>query len=67
LALPESLVIGPTWLLPTSIVVLLVPTVVSHRTGRRSLNRVLGIIISSITTIALIASVLLISRAVGVL
>src|SRR5438132_1396489 len=43
LALPRSLIIGPTWLLPTLIVVLLVPTVVAHRTGRRSLNRALGL------------------------
>ena len=62
LALPRSLIVGPTWLLPTLIVVLLIPTVVSHRTGKRSLNRVLGILISSITTIALIASVILLVR-----
>lgn len=62
LALPRSLIVGPTWLLPTLIVVLLVPTVVSHRTGRRSLNRVLGIAISSITTVALIGSVVLLVR-----
>jgi hypothetical protein len=62
LALPRSLIIGPTWLLPTLIVVLLVPTVMSHRTGKRSLNRALGILISSITTIALIASVVLLVR-----
>src|SRR5439155_21784647 len=30
LALPSHLVVGPIWLLPTVIVVLLVPTVVSH-------------------------------------
>lgn len=63
LALPRSLIIGPTWLLPTVIVVLLVPTMVSHRTGRRSLNRVLGILISSVTTVALIGSVILLVRA----
>ena len=62
LALPRSLIIGPTWLLPSLILVLLIPTVMSHRTGRRSLNRVLGIAISSITTIALIASVVLLVR-----
>lgn len=62
LALPRSLIIGPTWLLPTVIVVLLVPTVVTHRTGRRSLNRALGVLISAITTIALIASVILLVR-----
>lgn len=62
LALPRSLIIGPIWLLPTLIVVLLVPTVVSHRTGRRSLNRFLGLVINGITTIALIGSVMLLVR-----
>ena len=42
---------------------LLVPTVVSHRTGRRSLNRALGVLISSIITVALIGSVVLLVRA----
>jgi hypothetical protein len=63
LALPRSLIVGPIWLLPTLIVVLLVPTIVSHRTGRRSLNRVLGILINGITTFALIGSVILLVRA----
>jgi hypothetical protein len=58
LALPRNLIVGPIWLLPTLIVVLLVPTVVSHRVGRHSLNRVLGIIINGITTLALIGSCL---------
>lgn len=63
LALPRDLIIGPIWLLPTLIVVLIVPTVVSHRTGKRSLNRVLGILINGITTLALIGSVVLLVRA----
>src|SRR5260370_26887079 len=63
LALPRNLIIGPIWLLPTLIVVLLVPTVVSHRVGKRSLNRALGIIINGITTLALIGSVILLVRA----
>jgi hypothetical protein len=63
LALPRSLVIGPTWLLPTLIVVLLVPTVVSHRVGKQSLNRTLGFVINGITTVALIGSVILLVRA----
>src|SRR5882757_406619 len=54
LALPRNLIIGPIWLLPTLIVVLLIPTVISHRTGKRSLNRVLGNLINGITTLALI-------------
>jgi hypothetical protein len=63
LALPRNLVVGPVWLLPTLIVVLLVPTVVSHRMGRHSLNRTLGFVINGITTLALIGSVILLVRA----
>jgi hypothetical protein len=62
LALPRDLVFGPIWFLPTLIVVLIVPTVVSHRAGKRSLNRLLGIVINGITTIALIGSVALLVR-----
>jgi hypothetical protein len=64
LALPRNLVVGPIWLLPTLIVVLLIPTVVSHRVGRHSLNRTLGFIINGITTLALIGSVILLLRVV---
>jgi hypothetical protein len=63
LALPRDLIIGPIWLLPTLIVALLIPTVISHRTGKRSLNRALGILINGITTLALIGSVVLLVRA----
>ena len=63
LALPRNLIVGPVWLLPTLIVVLLIPTVVSHRTGKRSLNHALGILINGITTLALIGSVILLVRA----
>jgi hypothetical protein len=62
LALPRDLIVGPIWLLPTVIVILLVPSVVSHRIGRQSLNRILGITISGITTLALIGSVILLVR-----
>ena len=62
LALPRNLVLGPIWLLPTLIVILLVPTVLSHRMGRYSLNRTLGMIINGITTLALIGSVILLVR-----
>ena len=57
LALPRELVIGPTWLLPTVIAVLLAPTIVTHRMGRHSFNHALGIVNNGIITIALIASV----------
>jgi hypothetical protein len=63
-ALPRALVVGPKWALPVFIVVLLTPTVVAHRTGKHSWNRTLGIIISSVITLALIASVGLLVAAV---
>jgi len=62
LALPRNLVVGPIWLLPTLIVVLLVPTMMSHRVGKQSLNRTLGFVINGITTLALIGSVILLVR-----
>jgi hypothetical protein len=62
LALPRNVVVGPIWLLPTVIVMLLVPTVVSHRMGKLSLNRLLGFVINGITAIALIGSVTLLVR-----
>jgi hypothetical protein len=62
LALPKSLIVGPTWMLPAIIGALLAPSIISHRTGRYSLNHALGIISSGIITIALIVSVLLLIR-----
>ena len=59
LALPSFLIVGPVWLLPSLILILLVPTVISHRKGRHSLNRILGVLINGIITIALIGSVVL--------
>ena len=59
MALPKELVLGPTWLLPVLIIVLLVPTVFAHRSGYHSLNHVLGILISGIITVALVGSVVL--------
>jgi ion channel len=59
MALPKELIVGPDWLLPVLVVVLLVPTVFAHRTGRHSLNHVLGIVICAIITFGLMASVVL--------
>lgn len=58
-ALPRALSVGPRWLLPILILVLLVPTVFAHRTGRHSLNHAFGILISTIITAGLISSVIL--------
>jgi hypothetical protein len=58
-ALPRSLSFGPRWLLLTLVLILLVPGVVAHRAGRHSINHLLGIIINSIITAALMGSVVL--------
>jgi len=58
-ALPRWLSVGPRWLLPVLILVLLVPTVFAHHTGRHSLNHALGMLISAIITGGLIGSVIL--------
>jgi len=58
-ALPRELSVGPGWLLFAVVITLLVPTVIAHRTGRHSLNHLLGVIINSIITAALVASVAL--------
>ena len=55
-ALPESMRFGPYWLLLAVVLVMLVPTVVSHRTGRRLLNEVFGYLLLSAVTVAMIAS-----------
>jgi hypothetical protein len=63
LALPSGLTVGPRWLFPAIISVLLVPTVVSHRTGRHHLDRMLGFTITTVVTIELVVSVLLLVSA----
>jgi hypothetical protein len=63
-ALPRALIAGPKWVLPIFIVVLTAPTVVAHRMGKQSLNRILGIVVSGVITVALIASVALLVAAV---
>jgi hypothetical protein len=59
LALPHTLVLGPRWLLPALIVVLLVPTTLLHRAGRHHGDRILGYVISTLVTLSLAGSLLL--------
>ncbi len=53
LLLPERLTFGPNWLVPAGAVVLLIPTIFFHRTGRHQLNVVFGISILVLLTLAL--------------
>src|ERR1700680_1533832 len=58
-ALPAGLTIGPRWLFPAIIGMLLVPTVILHRAGQHHLDRILGFTVTSLVTIEMIASVIL--------
>jgi len=62
-ALPSFLIIGPRWLLLALVVILLIPTVISHRTGRHDLNRILGYVVSAVITLALVLSLILLIKA----
>ncbi len=58
-ALPSALTMGPRWLFPFLVLVLLIPTVVSHHTGRHRLNTVFGFLVDALLTVGLIISVVL--------
>ena len=62
-ALHSDLVVGPRWLLPAAIVAFLIPTVISHQTGRHHLDRLFGFVVSALLTIGLVASVILLVKA----
>lgn len=59
LALPSWLNFRPVWAFPSIVVILIIPTVVTHRTRRFRVNHILGIVINSVITIALIGSLFL--------
>ncbi len=58
LAMPDSLSIGPRWLLPVVVVIMMIPTTISHHLGRHSLNHILGIATIAVMTAALCGSLL---------
>ncbi len=55
-ALPPAVSLGPRWLVPAVVFALLVPTVISHRTGRHAVNQRLGYAVNTVITGALIIS-----------
>ena len=57
--LPEHLTLGPNWVVPLLILLLLVPAIVSNRAGRVNLNASFGIAMLSVITIAEIWSLAL--------
>src|SRR5437899_4733930 len=63
LALPANLTVGPRWLFPAIVIGLLIPTVISHRTGKHNLNKLFGFTVTGVVTAAMIASVALLIKA----
>src|SRR6185295_14889981 len=62
-ALPEVLTMGPRWLFPSAVLVLLIPNIVSHHTGRHRLNTLLGFAVDGVLTVELIISLVLLIAA----
>lgn len=59
LALPDSLVVGPRWLLLLIVGGLIVPTVITHLAGNHRINQMLGYALCGVVTLALCASLIL--------
>lgn len=65
-ALPSSLVFaGSRWLILAIVLVLIVPTIISHRIGHHFFNQILGYILNSVVTVAMIASLVFLISAVA--
>ena len=59
LALPSQLTIGPRWLFPGIVALLLVITIVAHIGDHHFLNRMFGFAVSSVVTLGMIVSLIL--------
>jgi hypothetical protein len=63
-ALPSSLIVGgPRWLPIVVILILLIPTIISHRIGHHALNQALGYVLNGVVTLAMIRSLALLITA----
>ena len=63
-ALPESLSIGPSWLLVAIVVPLLIPIAIAARRGDQQVTRILSFAANAIITLAMIASLVLLVQAI---
>jgi uncharacterized membrane protein len=62
-ALPPALSVGPDWAMAPVVAALMIPSIVTHRTGRHRANQIFGYILLAAVTADMIASLaLLISR-----
>jgi hypothetical protein len=60
---PSLLPVGPRWMVPSLMFVLLVPAIVTHRRGRHRVNQLLGYALNGVVTLAMIVSLWLLIRA----
>jgi hypothetical protein len=58
-AMPEALTVGPRWLLLILVVIMMIPTVITHRVGLTDWNERFAYLGLGITTLALISSLAL--------
>ena len=58
-AMPESLTVGPGWLMLVVVVVLMIPASIFHRIGRADLNQIFGYSILTVITIGVMSSLVL--------
>src|ERR1700677_3809455 len=63
LALPESLSVGPAWLLILVVGALIIPAVLARRHGNDRLNQILGYLLASIVTLDMVWSLALLLQA----
>jgi hypothetical protein len=62
LALPDSLTIGPPWMLLAVVCVLLVPIIIARMRGSFALNQTLGFVLLGVVTTAMVWSLSLLVR-----
>jgi hypothetical protein len=58
-ALPDALIVGPRWVFPALVVILVIPTVIANAKGAHHLNKLLGFAVDGVLTTGMIASVVL--------
>lgn len=63
LALPQSLALGPSWLLLLIVAILIVPTVWARKNGNHRMNQILGYLLVAIVTVDMVWSLGLLVRA----
>ena len=62
LALPDSLSVGPPWLLLVLVAASAIPAIAAHYMGRHRIDTILGYVISSLVTLALVGSLVRLIR-----